>query len=204
MAKRRRKRKAGAGRPRIEGVDRAPSGRVSRSRNAQSQRAYETQRKAQETVVQARVRQTGLSEDNAKRPEAGHVLGLLEFDRKIKPWEAQAGLRFGLEHYRYYRACGIPSPSAQAQNLFAVRGGTGDETLTQAERARQAANHIQKVRQVVLSCAQGRVVSEKLMAVCFMDDHSARDWNAHTIGLLRRGLDALATFYRIEREDNDR
>lgn len=198
---RRRKRKIGGGRKRID-VDRQPNGQPSRSKSTQAHRAYEVERRAISTALDARKRITGLPEEKAKTQEAGHVLGLLEFDGRIKPHEAKAGLQFGFDLFRYYRACSIPLPSAAAQNLFAVRGQAGDETLSQIERAKQSANHIQKVRQVILSCSEGRLVMDKLLAICFLDDHSARDWNAHTIGIARRGLDALATFYRIER-DND-
>ena len=180
------------GRPREDGVLRTPSGRKSRSSAARR----ETQLQVMATALDARMRQTGLRAREAAQPQAGSALGLLQFDGHLKAREVKAGEYYAETLARHYGLAGISFPSARAQNLFAVRGHAGDETENRAEAAKKASARAAALDRVLLNCDprghRGQQIRAKIYSVCIFDDRQSREWNKYTIGLVAKGLSAVA------------
>ena len=188
MAEKLRKRRQAnkAGRPRKDGVDRYPSGKI---------KPAETEREAMSVVIEARKNINGWTgkgaDDRAKDRRAGYLLGVLFLDGKISEDQLAAGDEFALAIARYYRLTGIPFPSARAQSLFSIKGHDGETTTAEAQRARDAANRMMALRGVLQQCVDGPQVSSTVWNVAVLDLDHLRDMPGQQILYLRRGLDAL-------------
>ncbi len=197
------KRAARRGRPRRSNVARTPSGQISRSAG---------QREANEnvimqTVLEQRRRNHGLKQTQAKRAEAGYVLGRIYLDDQLGEHRQanslarvrlEAGNRYAEDVARYFGLTGIPFPSARAQNLFAVRGHLGEDSSSRSAATRAAANRMMDLEGCLLGCHwQGRQVATTIRNVCVIDIEEARGWPEHMMEWLRIGLDALVMFYGI-------
>lgn len=198
-----RKRKKGGGRKKIPNMPRTASGRISEAQEVANERRQETEREAMETVVRARMRHTGLSEELARKDFAGSVLGLLHFDRRISDWEYEVGKRYAALMASYYALTGIPFPSARAQDIFRVGGFDGDESLSRSEKARAASNRVMIAEKALLNCSQGRMVKTKTFEVCVLDIPEARDWTIHTLSFVHKGLDLLREPLGVDRRAKD-
>lgn len=200
------KRTARRGRPRRSNVMRTPSGQISRS----TRQKEINEEEIMQTALEQRWRNHGLNKKQAKRAEAGHVLGRIFLDNKLGKHNKadslahvrlQAGNRYAEDVARYFGLTGIPFPSARAQNLFAVRGHEGEDNLSRAAATRAATNRIMDLEGCLLGCHwQGRQVAATIRNVCVIDIDEAREWPEHMMEWLRTGLDALVMFYGIRDE----
>lgn len=189
MAEKLRKRRQAnkAGRPRKDGVDRYPSGKI---------KPAETERETMSVVIEARKNINGWTgkgaDERAKNPRAGYLLGVLFLDMKINEDQLDAGEAYALAMARYYRLSGIPFPSVRAQSLFSIKGHDGETTEEQAIRADDAKERMRKMRSLLLlRCVDGPQVQRTVYNVCVLDYGHLRDMPAQQILWLRRGLDAL-------------
>lgn len=196
-----RRRSKGGGRKKKPNMPRTQTGRISRAKGVAEKAAQEeTERQAMETATIARMRHTGLPEEMAKKQEAGTVLGLLHFDRRISDWEYKVGKRYAQAMCAYYALTGVSFPSPRAQDLFAVHGYDGDETQSRAARARAATNRMMELDGALLrSCGQGRMVKTKTFEVCVLDLMEARDWPIYTLSFVHKGLDAIRELVGVDR-----
>lgn len=132
------------------------------------------------------------AEEQAASPLFGHVLGRLYLAGLITEGQLGAGIRYSEDMGRYYSTTGIPFPSARAQNLFAVRGESG-ESADKAEAAKMARHRARLIRDTLLAAGDidtGRRIEHLVKATCFLDED--RKWSAPAVDLLRRGLNRLA------------
>lgn len=196
------------GRPRIEGVDRTPDGRISRS-------SENTERYATATVIDMRRRLYGATGANAKRAEWGYVLGRIYLDgnlgpvadrdeedfEKRKKGDAElrllAGNSYAEDMSRYFGLVGIPFPSARAQSLFAVRGHPAEYSASLDDAVSRATNKAMRLEGALLSCRDGKRVMSTIKNVVLLDLDEARGWPGHMMDYLRRGLDALVAEYGL-------
>jgi hypothetical protein len=185
-AKLRAKRAArAAGRPRKEGVERYPSGKI---------KPIETEREALSVAMDARRRihrMTAANDDTVRSQLAGYTLGRIFLDGKISREQLEAGDEYAEAISRYHRLFGIPFPSARAQSLFSVKGHHGDVTDDHASRARRATNKMMELHGVLLRCVDGPQVKTTIHNVAIMDYDHLRDMPAQQMLWLRRGLTAL-------------
>lgn len=171
-----------------------------------------TEAEARSVVVNRRIREgnivpfrdksgrTVTAEQQAVDPRRGYVLGLMLLDGTITARQHEAGLRFAEDEARYYGLSGIPFPSPRAQDLFAVHGNSGEESQSRAERAvvaRREHRALQAVLQATGSIDEGRRVSGAVKEVALLDNPYARNWPAHMLHYIRRGLNRLADHYAI-------
>ncbi len=197
------KRAARRGRPRRGNVERTPSGQISRSAKQRETNEDEVM----QTVLEQRRRNHGLHPKQAKRAEAGHVLGRIYLDNQLGEHRKigslaharlEAGNRYAEDVARYFGLTGIPFPSTRAQNLFAVRGHEGEDNTSRAAATRAATNRMMELEGCLLGCHwQGRQVATTIRNVCVIDIDEARGWPEHMMEWLRTGLDALVMFYGI-------
>ncbi|CDM57660.1 putative conserved protein [Rhizobium favelukesii] len=183
----RRKRAAqGAGRPRKQGVDRYPSGKI---------KPAETEKETQSVAIQARKRVNGWSDETPDKkaldPRAGYTLGLICIDGKITEEQMEIGNEYALAIARYHRLVGIPFPSARAQSLFSIKGHDGEVTDEHAARARSASNLMMRLQGILLQCVDGPQVRQTVNSVSVMDLQHLRDMPPQQLLWLRRGLTAL-------------
>jgi len=186
-AKLRAKRAAqGAGRPRKEGVERYPSGKI---------KPAETEKETLSVAVAARKRTQGWSEATPDKavldPRAGYTLGLMCLDGKITEEQLEAGNEYALAIARYHRLVGIPFPSARAQSLFSIKGHDGEVSEELAARARSASNLMMRLQGILLQCVDGPQVRQTVNSVSVMDLQHLRDMPPQQLLWLRRGLSAL-------------
>jgi hypothetical protein len=191
MTKANRRRKNKGGRPRIEGAEREPNGRITRPTRV------ETEKEARAVVIEARQRIFGASESDCAKEEFGSVLGRLFLAKAIKKHQYEAGKMMSADFDRYYMLTGIPHPSAKAQDISRVRGlGRDSDPL----KARSAANRVMMIEQQLGSVdVQGRPVTSVCKRVCVMDDAQGMEL-AHMIKYLVAGLEQLSTYYGVERQ----
>lgn len=171
-----------------------------------------TEAEARSVVVNRRIREGNIvpfrdksgnvvtAEQQAVDPRRGYVLGLMLLDGTITARQHEAGLRFAEDEARYYGLSGIPFPSPRAQDLFSVHGSTGEENEGRVERAKKArARHkdMEAVLQATGSISEGRRVSGAVKEVALLDNPYARNWPAHMLHYIRRGLNRLADHYAI-------
>lgn len=197
------KRNAKRGRPLLPATDREPNGRASR----RSASVVMQSRATASVVREARCRVHGMPEDIAERPEAGYVLGRLYLsghlgrraakgkDKGAAEHRLDAGNRMAEAFSRYYGLVGIPAPTPRAQNLFRVRGETGD---TDPAAARAASNAVMQIeRSLGMADESGRPVTLITKRVCIQDEDAGLA-HPHTFSLLVRGLDALVVHFSNE------
>jgi hypothetical protein len=180
-AARLRLKRSKAGRPRKKGVERFPSGKV---------KPLETEKETKSVAIEARRRIHG-KDINAESPFAGYVLGRLFLDGQITEEQREAGDEYAEIMMRYYRAVGVPFPSARAQDLFSVRGHDGEVTESIADRARKASNKMMEMMRILLSCDDGPQVRQTVHNVCVMDYDHLRGMPQQQVLWLRRGLSAI-------------
>lgn len=167
---------------------------------------------ARSVVVERRIRQDNIipfkakdgrtvtAEEQAIDPRRGYVLGLMLLDGTIQEYHHEAGIRYAEDVVRYMALKGIPFPSPRAQNLFAVRGHSGEESEDRVQAALKAQDRFNKLRKVLLEVGDidtGRKVERKVAEVCVQDIPEARRWPEPTVLLLKRGLRALAFYYGL-------
>lgn len=176
----RRKRAAqGAGRPRKQGVDRYPSGKI---------KPAETEKEAISVALEARERIHGLKENNAL---AGYTLGRMYLDGSVSDEQRKAGDEYAEIIGRYHRLVGIPYPSARAQSLFSVKGHDGEVTESHAKRARDATNRMMEMEGLLLQCVDGPQVKRTVYNLCVMDYDHLRGMPPQQLLWLKRGLNAI-------------
>lgn len=198
------KRKSRQGRPKLPAQPREQNGRL--SRRIESRRERDMEQLAENPNIVRRIREARILPyrnrdgrmvspiEQAQNPLRGYTLGLLLLDRRITQEQHDAGENYARLAAAYYGLTGIPFPSARAQNLFAVRGGEGEERedrvkATVAVRAR--AKHAVGVLLAVGDINTGRKVAHAVNEVCVLDNIAARTWPEPMLNLLRRGLNAL-------------
>lgn len=184
----------------LPSTDREPNGRKSRRKLATKERGRNMEMAVMDTAIQRRVRHLGVTEKQALDPLCGSVLGRLRFDNRVTQAQYDAGVKYGEDMGRFYMLTGTPFPSARAQDLFAVRGDDGETTENKAAQARAARDKANKLRTVMLGCGDintGRKVVHTVTEIVIMDTEQARGWSDFMIGLLKRGLNALAKEYGI-------
>ena len=113
---------AKAGRPKLAGVIREPSGKVSRTKAA--------------LPWQRVIEQVSLRID---KPDIGTPLGILVLQRKLDPKMADAGEMFAKERAAADRAQSLPSRTVQAQNVDRIAGRDNAEDEPEVVRAKNRA-----------------------------------------------------------------
>lgn len=203
------KRRQKRGRPRLPAAERELNGGKSRRIASQQARDAENAKEARETVLQTRQRHAALLDGElittteAENPMRAYVLGQLHLDGVITRRQHDAGIRFAEVRARYFGMCGVPFPSARAQNMFAVHGYSGEPNQSFIEASRAASDADMKLRQLLMSMRDGRSVWSTVNSICVEDIKEARTWPAHHMGWLKRGLNALCEHYGIS-EDKDK
>jgi hypothetical protein len=198
-AKRARKR----GRPRLPAMngDREPNGRLTRRRSA-------VEGHVMDVAISRRIRHQGIVgpsgesiEKAAVDPRRGYVLGLLLLGDRISEAQHAAGLRYGADMARYYRLSGVQFPSPRAQDLFAVRGESG-ETVDRALAVKSAHKRMRELHAVLLGTGDidtGRRVEYTVRSVCLLDlPDSAWSGRPFRSDFLVRGLNSLVRYYNGE------
>lgn len=186
------------GRPRMQDVEREPNGRRSRRKLATQSRIEKHGQDMQSVVLEARIRH-GVPRDLAHLPQAGTALGriTLMFPGRLGTAHIEAGERMGLDYARYYALSGIPFPSVRAANLFRVHGTTTH--YDDPARVQKAVKRVMDIEKVLgLNDIAGRPITRLTKQVCIMDDDSQMRFE-HMVKFLRRGLEALAAFYGLNR-----
>lgn len=178
-----RQKRIARGRPRKEGAERHPCGKI---KQEWSQR--ESEQDAISVAMTARGRIHGLNENNAL---AGYTLGRIFLDGNISEYQRIAGDEYAAEMVRYYMLTGIPFPSARAQSLVRVRGSDGDEPQSKLDAARRASNRMMELEGILLQCEEGPQVRTTVKNVCLMDLEAMRLMPERQMLWLRRGLQAL-------------
>lgn len=179
-------------------LPRAPSGALSRSaaryeREIELTKAEQVENMA--VAMQARVR-TGKAPQasTAGRVEAGSSIGRLLMSGKIGRRLYEAGTRFGEDVYRWHRMIGLPHPSPRAINYGRV-GGEAPEASRQA--VREAETKYMAIYRAIAMTGGNHAQVRITLWNCVVEDFDAANWNDYTIGLLRRGLTALADLYGL-------
>jgi hypothetical protein len=173
---------------------------IQRDETALSEMPAVQRRIREDNIVPFRDKKSGkivTPEQQATDPRRGYTLGLMLLDGTITEEQHEAGIRYAEDMARYYGLTGVPFPSPRAQNLFAVRGEAA-ESESKAERARKARDRmkeLQAVLQRVGDINTGRRVSHSVQEVAFLDNIGARRWPEHMLLYLRRGLNAVHSFY---------
>ncbi|TIT86087.1 MAG: hypothetical protein E5W55_31280, partial [Mesorhizobium sp.] len=156
-------------------------------------------------AIDRRVRHYGIHDTKqataqqlAGDPHWGYLLGRLLKDGVINKAQHEAGNRYCDDMSAYYGLTGIAFPSAKAQNMFAVRGSSGDDDEERGNRAAKARAKMVKLRDLLLACGDintGRRVLHVVQAVCVEDMDHLRTLNPPMRAWLVLGLNKLAKFY---------
>jgi hypothetical protein len=156
-------------------------------------------------AIDRRVRHYGIHDTSkataqqlAGDPHWGYLLGRLLNDGVISKGQHEAGNRFAEDMALYFGLTGVPFPSAKAQNMFAVRGSSGDDDEERGKRATKARRRMVELRDTLLACGDintGRRVLHTTNCVCVEDLDHLRTLNPLMRGWLVRGLNALIQFY---------
>lgn len=175
-------------------------------------RMEETEAETRSTVVESRIRQDNIipfkakdgkivtAEQQALDPRRGYVLGRILLDGKITQAQHDAGIKYAGDMSRYYGLTGVAFPSARAQDLFAVRGGGGEDSEERAEAARKARSRAHKLDEILLAVGDintGRRVIHTVKNVALLDIAESRGWPDHMHRYLRKGLNKLADYYGV-------
>lgn len=156
-------------------------------------------------AIDRRVRQYGIhgTKDTTAQilagdPAWGYLLGRLLKDGVLSKAQHDAGNRYSEDMATYFGLTGVPFPSAKAQNMFAVRGSSGDDDEERGKRAAKARRRMVELRDILLACGDintGRRVLHTTNCVCVEDLDHLRTLNPPMRGWLVRGLNALIQFY---------
>lgn len=171
-----------------------------RDETALSQTPAVQRRIREDNILPFRDKKSGkmlTAEQQAMDPRRGYTLGLMFMDGTITEDQHEAGIRYAEDMARYYGLTGVPFPSPRAQNLFSVRGeGAESESRSaQARKARDRMKELQAVLQRVGDINTGRRVSHSVHEVALLDNIHARRWPEHMLSFLRKGLNAVHSFY---------
>lgn len=156
-------------------------------------------------AIDRRVRHYGIhggkevtAQQMAGDPLWGYLLGRLLKDGVINKQQHEAGNRYSDDMASYFGLTGIPFPSAKAQNMFAVRGSSGDDDEARGNKAAKARAKMVKLRDLLLACGDintGRRVLHTVNAVCVEDIDHLRTLNGPMRAWLTLGLNALGRLY---------
>lgn len=173
------KRRSSAGRPKKEGVERFPSGKIKPS---------ETERETKAAALWGRMNVHKLDTSSEL---AGYTLGRIFLDGKITEEERKAGEYYADCVARYYSSVGIPHPCPRAQNFGSIRGHDGEVSESQQTRARRASNVMMALEGLLLGLPSGRQVKSTVFNVTIMDYEYMREMPPSQLLWLREGLRAL-------------
>lgn len=173
-----RAKRSRAGRPRKEGADRHPCGKIKKEWT-------EMENKVVALDARKRVHQLDGSQ------LAGYTLGRIFMDGNITEEERKAGDEYAEHMSRYYRLTGIPFPSARAQSIDSVPGSDGEVSADRAKAARSASNRMMHLEGILLQLDEGPQVRQTVFNVCVMDYEGLRKMPDRQMRWLRRGLRAL-------------
>jgi hypothetical protein len=189
--------KAKRGRPKLN-APRTPSGQISRSKEANLEMNMLP-------AIERRVRHYDIRSTKdasafqlAGDPNWGYLLGRLLKDGTINRAQHDAGNRYADDMALYFGLTGVPFPSAKAQNMFAVRGSSGDDGDDKGKRAAKARRKMAELRDLLLGCGDintGRRVLHTVNAVCVEDIDHLRTLNSSMKAWLVLGLNALGRHY---------
>jgi hypothetical protein len=115
----------------------------------------------------------------------------MHIDRRITQAELEAGDWYAMHMSNYYGTLGMQFPSAKAQDLFAVRGHDGEESVSIRDRAREASNMFMSLDKVLRDNEDGPQVRTTVFNVCFLDMENLRMMPDFQLSLLKRGLRSL-------------
>jgi hypothetical protein len=156
-------------------------------------------------AIDRRVRHYGIHDTKgasaqvlAGDPAWGYLLGRLLKDGVINKAQHDAGNRYADDMASYFGLSGVPFPSAKAQNMFAVRGSSGDDDEDRGKRAAKARAKMTKLRDLLMNCGDintGRRVLHTVNAVCVEDIDHLRTLNTPMRAWLVSGLNSLCRFY---------
>lgn len=183
------RKRAQVGRPQREDAPRYAGGRINYAEIRQADRA-------QATVIDARMRLWGLSEDQAKTPTAGTVFGRMYLQGELTAEQYEAGQQFHARRQGYLHAISAPPAPRSGSDLHGVRGKDGSDGSDEAytERCNTARRRYADIRRVILD-ADGFGMFALEQVIC--DDRRADD--ERTMGSLRVALNAIARVLKIER-----
>lgn len=190
--------RAKRGRPHKANAPRTPSGQISRSKEANIEMNMQP-------AIDRRVRHYGIhgtkgetAQQLAGDPHWGYLLGRLLKDGTINKAQHDAGNRYSEDMSAYYGLTGVAFPSAKAQNMFAVRGSSGEDDEARGDRAAKARAKMTKLRDLLLACGDintGRKVLHTVNAVCVEDMDHLRTLNSPMKAWLVSGLNSLSRHY---------
>ena len=193
------------GRKLLLATEREPNGRQSRRIASTEVRDEVMEAETMETALAARVRLYSIKGSKsepaiqrARDPRHGYVLGRLWLDGIINQAQHDAGVKYAEEMSRFFGLMGIAFPSARAQNLFAVRGMSGEADDDEVRAAARARARMIELRALLLKCGDidtGRRVEHTVKAICLLDMDNLRTMNAAMRAWLVRGLNALGKHY---------
>lgn len=189
--------RAKRGRPRLD-APRTPSGQISRSKKANIEMNMQPaiDRRIRHYEIHATKDKT--AQQLAGDTEWGYLLGRMLKDGAINKAQHEAGNRYCDDMSAYYGLTGVPFPSAKSQNMFAVRGSSGDDDEDRGKRASKARARMVKLRDLLLACGDintGRRVLHTVNCVCVEDIDHLRTLNGPMKAWLVLGLNALGRFY---------
>lgn len=207
MAKRGRKRKAGA---------RTPSGLLSRAKHhimkRKSDERAETERQAMETAIAARARLYSLPESVARSEKAATVVGRMRLTNTLSEVQYQAAVRYALLRHAYLRAIDTSeSPAGAVTMARMATGEAGPDDTPHADRFTRVeetdADHAERVERTV---ARWDAAREAIMDVQIrvrvgnlpkaLDCLVIRDeYHEHMEGDLKLALNALARLWDLDR-----
>lgn len=179
------------GRPSTQCVQRYACGKIKREHR---QPKGETEVQIRATVLAYRGRLAGLDEADASRNEVGYELGRMWLRGKITRRQHEAGNRYGLLVGDYQRCLGFPPPYPQGLDLGAARGLSLAGEPTEAWVKRIVAEYMASMTAIAMV---GKPADRAVREVCIYD-REVKD-----VENLKRGLDALAEFFRIPADPLD-
>ena len=193
------KSRAFAGRNQIEDAIRTPSGAISRSSREIKRRKLESETHAMQTATEARQRRYGIEKaENARDPLLGFSLGRLHKAKRISKAQFDAGQLYSAQEWLYLATYMGTAPTVRAQNLFAVKGYSGDDMKGLSPTAKAATNSVQTIKGAFLSMSgditANRQVQKATYEVCVLDQ-DCDNWPDHMINILRKGLNVLVSHY---------
>lgn len=183
------KRKA-ARRKRLPGT-REPNGRLSRRTIHTKARAAETERAAMQTGIDARMRLFGLSEADARQPDAGSVIGRMKLRGDISDDQHRAALAYLAARNAYHSAIGTKSDTGGHPPPETASAGSYDDFCA------ASISRWDRMRAVVTNLCQDIRSPAPASA---LDNFVVRDVHVHELaGDLRLALNAIHRLLSGER-----